>query len=95
MSHVQRDARSACRSPACLTRSALRVPQVSAHGNSWKQLFFERHVQEVLEGWDPAQGDLLQLRRLLAFSRRFVQALHVRQLPSHLDLQLLFECMVK
>jgi hypothetical protein len=68
---------------------------VASHGNSWKQLFFERHLQDVLEGWDTATGDLLQLRRLMAFSRRFVQSLHIRQLPSHLDLQLLFDCMVK
>ncbi len=69
--------------------------QVAAHGNSWKQLYFERHLQDVLESWDPVSGDLMQLRRLMAFSRRFVQSLHIRQLPSHLDLQLLFECMVK
>jgi hypothetical protein len=68
---------------------------VASHGNSWKQLFFERHLQDVLEGWDTATGDLLELRRLMAFSRRFVQSLHIRQLPSHLDLQLLFDCMVK
>jgi hypothetical protein len=67
--------------------------EAASHGHSWKQLFFERYLQEALEGW--GGGDVVQLRRLMAFSRRFVQSLHVRQLPSHLDLQLLFDCMVK
>lgn len=43
--------------------------------------------------FDPATGDLANLRRLMAFSRRFVQCLRVQQLPSHLDLQLLFDSM--
>ena len=39
--------------------------------------------------------DLSSLKRLLTYSRRFVQTVHIRQLPSHLDLQILFDCMVK
>lgn len=45
--------------------------------------------------YDPAVTDLSSLKRLLTYSRRFVQTVHIRQLPSHLDLQILFECMVK
>jgi hypothetical protein len=37
--------------------------------------------------FDPATDDLGQLRKLMAFSRRFVQCLRLQQLPSHLDLQ--------
>ena len=33
------------------------------------------------------------LRRLLTFGSRFVRSLHLQQLPSHLDLQILFDCM--
>lgn len=43
--------------------------------------------------FDPATDDLSQLRKLMAFSRRFVQCLRLQQLPSHLDLQLLFDTM--
>jgi hypothetical protein len=43
--------------------------------------------------FDAATGDIAALRRLMAFSRRFVQGLRVQQLPSHLDLQLLFNAM--
>ncbi|KAG2493034.1 hypothetical protein HYH03_008697 [Edaphochlamys debaryana] len=68
--------------------------EVAAHGYSWKQLFFERNLQEFLEQYDPAITDLSSLKRLLTYSRRFVQTVHIRQLPSHLDLQILFDCMV-
>jgi hypothetical protein len=43
--------------------------------------------------FDAATGDIAALQRLMAFSRRFVQGLRVQQLPSHLDLQLLFNAM--
>lgn len=45
--------------------------------------------------FDSAASDIGGLRRLLTYSRRYVQAVHIRQLPSHLDLQILFDCMVK
>ncbi|WIA15660.1 hypothetical protein OEZ85_002286 [Tetradesmus obliquus] len=53
----------------------------------------EQNLQEALENFDAATGDIAALRRLMAFSRRFVQGLRVQQLPSHLDLQLLFNAM--
>lgn len=57
------------------------------HGSSWKQLYMERNLQEAIEQFDPATGeDLSQLRKLMAFSRRFVHCLRLQQLPSHLDL---------
>lgn len=31
----------------------------------------------------------------MTFSRRFVQAIQLRQLPSHIDLTVMFDCMVK
>ncbi len=45
--------------------------------------------------YDPALTSESDLRRIMTFSKRFVQALHIRQLPSHMDLSVLFECMVK
>lgn len=71
------------------------VPQVLGHAMSWKQLYFERNLQDVLEQFDPATSDLDQLRRLMTFSKKFVTSLRLRQLPSHLDLQHVFDCMVK
>lgn len=39
--------------------------------------------------YDPATTELSALKRLCAFSKRFVRGLHISQLPSHLDLQAL------
>lgn len=68
--------------------------EVSAHGNSWRQLYFERNLQDVLEQFDVSTSDITALRRLMTYSRRYVQTVSLRQLPSHLDLQLMFDCMV-
>lgn len=54
---------------------------------SWKQLYFERNLVNALERYDPQTTELNALKRLCAFSKRFVRALHISQLPSHLDLQ--------
>lgn len=64
---------------------------VSVHGGSWKQLYFERNLEAVLEAYDPSATDVAGLRRLLAFSRRYVRNLTIRQLPSHMDLNILFD----
>lgn len=45
--------------------------------------------------FDPAVNSLEELRRLMTYSRRFVQSIRLRQLPSHLDLTTMFDCMVK
>lgn len=45
--------------------------------------------------FNPDQDDLDGLRRLLCYGRRWVQCLRLTQLPSHLDPQVIFNCMVK
>ncbi|CAG9465687.1 unnamed protein product [Pedinophyceae sp. YPF-701] len=70
-----------------------RNSEVGAHGNSWKQLYFERNLQDALEQFDPEMSDLDQLRRLLSYSARFVRFLEITQLPSHLDLAHIFDCL--
>lgn len=42
-----------------------------------------------------AAGELVALRRLMTFSRRFVRNLRMRQLPSRLDPQVVFDAMIK
>jgi hypothetical protein len=41
--------------------------------------------------FDIELGDLDALKRLLAFSAQFIQGLHIEQLPSHLELDILFD----
>ena len=45
--------------------------------------------------YDPSSGSAQALKRLMTFSRRFVRNLRVRQLPSRLDSQIIFDAMVK
>ena len=45
--------------------------------------------------FDPSVNSMEELRRLMTFSRRFVQTVRLRQLPSHMDLTVLFDCMIK
>eukprot|EP00199_Chlamydomonas_sp_CCMP681_P001676 CAMPEP_0119112800 /NCGR_PEP_ID=MMETSP1180-20130426/41743_1 /TAXON_ID=3052 ORGANISM="Chlamydomonas cf sp, Strain CCMP681" /NCGR_SAMPLE_ID=MMETSP1180 /ASSEMBLY_ACC=CAM_ASM_000741 /LENGTH=347 /DNA_ID=CAMNT_0007100509 /DNA_START=54 /DNA_END=1097 /DNA_ORIENTATION=+ len=68
--------------------------EVSAHGMAFKQLYFERNLQDSIELYDPTLSAESDLRRLMTYSRRFVQTLILNQLPSHMDLSIIFECMV-
>lgn len=43
--------------------------------------------------FDPATSDINDLKRLLTFSSKFVNSLHLQQLPSHIDLQIIFDAM--
>ena len=63
--------------------------ELSAHGDAWKQLYFEKNLANTLEDFDPVNMDLEELKRLLAFSSPWVYNLNVKQLPSHMDLQVL------
>ncbi|KAG1660164.1 hypothetical protein FOA52_005264 [Chlamydomonas sp. UWO 241] len=68
--------------------------EVTAHASSWKQLYFERNLEDVLEQYDPAVNALEDMRRLMMYSRRFAQTIRLRQLPSHLDLAIMFDAMI-
>ncbi|GAQ81487.1 hypothetical protein KFL_000810280 [Klebsormidium nitens] len=74
-------------------RTALRWRNcdVSVLGKTWKQLYMERNLEAALESYDPAVTELESLRQLVAFAAPFVQQLVIKQLPSHLDLGILFE----
>jgi len=65
----------------------------TAHGQSWKQLYFELNLQDTLEIFDPAASVVDELRRMMTFSSRFVRQVNLQQLPSHLDLQNIFQCL--
>ncbi|KAL6761037.1 hypothetical protein V8C86DRAFT_993653 [Haematococcus lacustris] len=68
--------------------------EVLAHGNSFKQMYFERNLQDAVEQYDPAISSEGDLRRLMTYSRRYVHTLNLRQLPSHMDLAIIFDCMI-
>ena len=43
--------------------------------------------------FDYASGDINELKRLLTYSSKFVNGLQLKQLPSHMDLQIIFDAM--
>lgn len=51
------------------------------------------HTLTAVCRFDPATSDFNELKRLLTFSTKFVNSLHLQQLPSHLDLQIILEAM--
>ncbi|KAJ3333504.1 T-complex-associated testis-expressed protein 1 [Blyttiomyces sp. JEL0837] len=57
---------------------------VKKHGGSWKRLFFELHVQKLLESFVPKKlgglDDFLVLQKELRLASPFVQTVEVRQL---------------
>jgi len=65
--------------------------QLSEHGSSWKRLFFERNLQDFLEGFDVGRQSNEELARLLGLSKDFVFSLRLRQLLSHIDLAAFFQ----
>ena len=61
------------------------------HGHSWKQLFFEKTVEEALENFDGSDPALQSLLKLLQTSRDYVYKLKLRQFTSHTNIAFLFE----
>lgn len=61
------------------------------HGHSWKQLFFEKTVEEALENFDGSEQTHAALANLLRTAQDYVYKLRVRQFASHADVALLFD----
>jgi hypothetical protein len=61
------------------------VCDVSKHGSSWKQMFFERNLQGLIENFVPESTDPKELDSTLSLSAAFVKCLNIQQLllPIH------------
>lgn len=59
---------------------------LSEHGLLWKQLFFEKLLQDKLEDFDSQSEDIEDLYDLIEACMDYIFTLTFRQLPSHLDL---------
>jgi hypothetical protein len=64
---------------------------IAEHGLSWKQLFFEKVVEQDLENFDAANMDIDVLKRMVQLSKDYVHKLKVRQFGSQADLSFLFD----
>jgi len=64
--------------------------RVELHGSSWKRLYLEKHIKELLESYYPSMSESnINLNRLLKSikcSSPFIHSIKLDQLPSHLDL---------
>ena len=65
--------------------------RVELHGSSWKRLYLEKHINELLESYYPSPSNIsnINLNRLLESIKcasPFIHSIKLNQLPSHLDL---------
>lgn len=75
------------------TQARHRNAQVEKHGCSWKQTFLELELQEALERVtiDYGDVDLEALKEQVMASRLYIFQLAMRQFPSHIDLNFIFD----
>lgn len=62
------------------------------HGGSWKQAFIERRIQKLLESQKDKASEP-ELKKELMAARYEVFCLKIGQLPSHLNMQMVFDCL--
>lgn len=70
----------------CMSKLAWRNVRIEDHGLTWKQLFLEKHLQDVLEDFDASTGDPDHLVDVVKACHEFIFSLEITQLLSHLDL---------
>ncbi|XP_076463515.1 dynein regulatory complex subunit 5-like [Babylonia areolata] len=56
------------------------ICDVSAYGDSWKRMFFERNLQQIIEHFIPETTDPTELNETLKLSAEYVKKISVRQL---------------
>ncbi|XP_013405345.1 T-complex-associated testis-expressed protein 1 [Lingula anatina] len=56
------------------------ICDVSAYGNNWKRMYFERNLQDIIEHFVPENTDPEELDSTLPLSANFVKKLDIRQL---------------
>lgn len=74
-----------------LCKERWQICETGEHGQSYKRMYVERHLQQLLESYHPSK-DLQNYHRLLKqvnASGPFVQTVKIQQLLSHLDLSLI------
>ncbi|TMW63000.1 hypothetical protein Poli38472_005618 [Pythium oligandrum] len=70
----------------CMSKSAWKNLQISEHGLTWKQLFMEKNLQDMLEGFDSSTDDNDELIDVVKACQEYIFTLEIDQLLSHLDL---------
>jgi len=56
------------------------ICDVSAHNGSWKQMYFERNLQRIIEHFVPESTDMTELNETLPLSANYIRKIDIRQL---------------
>ena len=78
---------------ACLQSLGRSKCQIIQHGLTWKQLFFEFHLQDRLENFDSEAESFDDLLEEIKKYQDYIFTLNFQQLPSHLDIDLVTEAL--
>ncbi|XP_029442479.1 dynein regulatory complex subunit 5 [Rhinatrema bivittatum] len=65
------------------------ICDTSSYGGSWKRMFFERHLENIIEHFIPGVTDLGVIRSALPLCKQYVKKLNITQLlpPIKMDLR--------
>ena len=70
----------------CVQRFGWQNCHLEEHGLLWKQMYFEKVLQEKLEDFDPQTEELMEIYDLVDACSDYVFTIKFRQLPSHIDM---------
>jgi hypothetical protein len=70
----------------CVDKFGWHNCELNEHGLLWKQVFFEKLIQEKLEDFDPQSESTEDLYELVDSCMDYIFTITFRQLPSHLDM---------
>jgi len=70
----------------CVEKYGWQNCHIEEHGLLWKQMYFEKYIQERLEDFDPATENIEELYDIIDASMDYLYTIAFRQLPSHLDI---------
>lgn len=56
------------------------ICDVTAHNDSWKQMYFERNLTSIIENFVPESTDMTELNETIPLSANYVKKLDIRQL---------------
>lgn len=71
---------------AALTKFGIAKANIHHHNSSWKQLYAELFLAQILEDSDPESSDISLLIEFVQELQDLVHTITLTQLPSHLDL---------
>lgn len=70
----------------CVDKYGWHNCNLAEHNLLWKQLYFEKLIQEKLEDYDPVTESIESLYELIDACMDYIFTITFRQLPSHLEL---------